>query len=73
MVALPIAHADVLPAPAARQSAGTIVGVVRNAANMPVAYATVTAVRTRYDRQHRIAFDLRRRCSQFDHRPMSRG
>jgi hypothetical protein len=46
MLALPIAHADVLPAPAARQSAGTIVGVVRNAANLPVAYATVTAART---------------------------
>jgi hypothetical protein len=45
MCALPSAQADVLPAPAARPSSGTLVGVVRDSANLPVAYATVTATR----------------------------
>jgi hypothetical protein len=43
---LPSAHADVVSAPAARTAAGTIVGIVRNSSNLPVAYATVTAART---------------------------
>ncbi len=47
--ALPSAHADVVPTPAApavRAATGTIVGIVRNSAKLPVAYATVTAART---------------------------
>ncbi len=43
---LPTANADVVAAPAARAATGTIVGIVRNAAHLPVAYATVTAART---------------------------
>jgi hypothetical protein len=48
MLALPCAQADDSVAPtaaAARASSGTIVGIVRNSANLPVAYATVTAAR----------------------------
>jgi hypothetical protein len=46
MIALPRAHADIVSAPAARSASGTIVGVIRNSANQPIAYATVTAART---------------------------
>jgi hypothetical protein len=44
--AAPSAHADVVPAPSARAASGTIVGIVRDSSNLPVAYATVTAART---------------------------
>jgi hypothetical protein len=46
LIALPSAYADVISAPAVRSAAGTIVGVIRDSANIPVAYATVTATRT---------------------------
>jgi hypothetical protein len=42
---LPIVRADQAPAPIVRESAGAIVGVVTNATKLPVAGATVTAVR----------------------------
>jgi len=43
---LPAARADVLPAPQVVQaSLGTIVGIVTNSANLPIAHATVTAAR----------------------------
>jgi len=42
---LPSANADVVATPAARAPTGTIVGIVRNSAHVPVAYATVTAAR----------------------------
>ena len=43
--ALPVAHADVSPAPVIHVSSGTIVGIVTNSAKTPVAHATVTAAR----------------------------
>jgi hypothetical protein len=46
LIAPPSAYADVISATAVRPAAGTIVGVIRNSANVPVAYATVTATRT---------------------------
>jgi hypothetical protein len=45
VVAAPLASADELSAPSIAISAGTIVGVVTNAAKAPIAGATVTAVR----------------------------
>jgi len=45
VLVLPTANADVVATPAARAATGTIVGIVRNAAHLPVAYATVTAAR----------------------------
>ena len=45
-LAMPIAHADVAGTPAAQVAAGTLVGVIRDSARLPVAYATVTAART---------------------------
>jgi Putative beta-barrel porin-2, OmpL-like. bbp2/Carboxypeptidase regulatory-like domain len=42
---LPVVHADVLPAPVVKVSAGAIVGIVTNSAKLPVAGATVTATR----------------------------
>jgi len=44
-LALPVARADVSPAPIVKISTGTIVGVVKNSAKAPVADATVTARR----------------------------
>src|ERR1039457_387332 len=42
---LPVARADVLPTPDAKESPGTIVGIITNSAKVPVAHATVTARR----------------------------
>ena len=45
-LAAPATYADVANAPATQIAAGTIVGIVRDSARLPVAYATVTAART---------------------------